>query len=154
MSLDVTLTLEAITPEYIANKFLGIETLELQHIDRLDIHEVSVWQLKKALEAALAASPEPVLVYDSNITHNLGKMAEEAEIYQHLWRPEEINITRAEQLIQPLTKGLFKLKADPDHYQTFNSENGWGMYENLVPFVEKYLDACIKYPTAIVEANR
>ena len=81
-------------------------------------------------------------------------MATEAEIYEHLWRPEEINISKAEQLIEPLTKGLFKLKADPDHFQTFNAPNGWGMYENFVPFVEEYLEACIKYPNATVTASR
>ena len=38
---------------------------------------------------------EPEGAYSANITHNLGKMAEEAGIYKHLWRPEEIGITKA-----------------------------------------------------------
>jgi len=38
--------------EEIANDLLGIETLRTQSNDSLDFHEVSVWSLKAALEAA------------------------------------------------------------------------------------------------------
>ena len=38
--------------DLIANEILGIETLETRNSDALDFHEVSVWSLKKALEAA------------------------------------------------------------------------------------------------------
>jgi len=47
----------------------------------------------------------PTSVYDANITHNLGAMAEAAGIYKHLWRPEEIGITKA-QLFQFILKYL------------------------------------------------
>lgn len=93
-------------------------------------------------------------VYDANITHNLGRMAEAAGIYQHLWRPEELKITKASQLIAPLTIGLMVLKSDPAAFSRFNSENGWGMYEHFVPFVEGYLNACKENPDATVHASR
>lgn len=48
-------------------------------------------------------------VYDANITHNLNTMAEEAGIYKHLWRPEELGITKAKDLIEPLAEGLAKM---------------------------------------------
>ena len=41
--------------EYIALKYLDIATLETQHSDRLDFHEVSVWEIKEALKAAYYA---------------------------------------------------------------------------------------------------
>ena len=41
--------------EQIAKEHLFIETLETQHRDRLDFHDVSVWAVKSALEAAYAA---------------------------------------------------------------------------------------------------
>ena len=41
--------------EKIALDHLFIETLEIQHSDRLDFHDVSVWAIKCALEAAYAA---------------------------------------------------------------------------------------------------
>lgn len=79
------------------------------------------------------------LVYDSNITHNLGGMAEKAGIYQHLWRPEELKLTKVSELIKPLTKALKNLQTRPDYYKQFNSPNGWGKYENFVEFVSDYL---------------
>jgi uncharacterized protein DUF6900 len=39
----------------VAQKKLGLNTLETQDSDRLDFHELSVWQLKEALEAAYEA---------------------------------------------------------------------------------------------------
>jgi len=40
--------------EEIAKNHLGIPTLRTQDSDSLDFHEVSVWSLKAALEAAYA----------------------------------------------------------------------------------------------------
>jgi hypothetical protein len=106
-----------------------------------------------SLDVYLTAD-RPTEVYGRNITHNLNKMAMEAGIYEALWRPEEIGIVRADQLIEPLTVGLDKLKADPEHYQKFNAPNGWGMYEHFVPFVEDYLEACKENPDAEVNVSR
>lgn len=93
-------------------------------------------------------------VYSANITHNLNKMAGEAGIYQACWRPEEIGITQAKQLIPLLEAGLAKLKADPKHFEQFNASNGWGLYEHFVPWVEEYLAACREYPEATVSVSR
>ena len=42
-------------PESIALDHLFIETLVTQHSDRLDFHDVSVWGVKSALQAAFDA---------------------------------------------------------------------------------------------------
>ena len=44
--------------EQIAKQVLGIETLEAQKLDRLDFHDVAVWNVKEALEAAYRAGLE------------------------------------------------------------------------------------------------
>lgn len=93
-------------------------------------------------------------VFTANITHNLTKMASEAGIYKHLWRPDEIGVTRAEQLISPLTEGLARLSANSMHFRQFNPKNGWGDYEGLKAFVAEYLKACIEYPEAEVRVWR
>jgi len=93
-------------------------------------------------------------VYSGNITHNLNSMAKEAGIYMHLWRPEEIGIKKAEQLIGPLSAGLVLLAGDPDRFRQFNPKNGWGDYEGLVCFVIQYLNACIKFREATVSVWR
>lgn len=96
----------------------------------------------------------PTTVYDANITHNLGKMANEAGIYQHLWRPGEIGVTKAEQLIEPLRNAVALMKADLPRFTQHNAPNGWGLYEHFVPFVEEYLAACIENPDADVRVSR
>ena len=42
----------------IANEFLNMETLETQNSDDKDFHDLSVWQVKEALEKAFAAGIE------------------------------------------------------------------------------------------------
>lgn len=113
-------------------------------------------------------------VYSANITHNLNKMADEAGLYEALWRPhrlkpgydipeddhkaeweyEDNNPVRAHEIIEIIEKGLADMKARPKHYEKFNSPNGWGMYEHFVPFIEKYLAALKEFPEAQVVCDR
>jgi hypothetical protein len=97
---------------------------------------------------------QPTEVYWANITHNLGAMASEAGIYEHLWRPDEIGITKASELIEPLRAGLVLMKSDPPRFKAHNAKNGWGLYEHFVPFVEKYLAACEEFPDADISISR
>lgn len=93
-------------------------------------------------------------VFTKNITHNLGVMAKEAGLYKALWRPEDLDVYYAEDLIDTLTDGLQQLKAQPEYYKQFNPENGWGNYEGLVEFVEEYLKWCIMFPECIIKVSR
>lgn len=88
--------------------------------------------------------------YSSNITHNLNTMAREAGIYEAIWRPGEIGITKAAQLIEPLKAGLAKLESNAETFRKLNPSNGWGSYDGLVSFVLGYLRACEENPTAKV----
>lgn len=106
-----------------------------------------------SLDVYLSAVRETT-VYSSNITHNCGAMAREAGIYLHLWRPEEIGITKAAQLIDPLRQGIGLLKSDPDRFRKLEPENKWGTYEDFVPWVEAYLEACIENQDAKIEVSR
>jgi hypothetical protein len=106
-----------------------------------------------SLDVTLSAVRETE-VYTANITHNLSKMAAEAGIYKALWRPEEIGITTAKQLIEPLRVGLALLRAEPQRFRAFNPENGWGTYDGLVAFVDAYLQACEENPDATVDVWR
>lgn len=125
-------------------------------------------------DAGKTLTEEDETVYDANITHNLGIMADKAGIYNALWRPhrlkenynipendhnaesefEEASTTIAKDIIPIIEKGLKKLKKSPTKFEKFNSSNGWGLYKNFVPFVEKYLEACKEYPDAIVVVSR
>lgn len=93
-------------------------------------------------------------VYNANITHNLNTMADVAGVYYHIWRPEEIGITTAKELIMPLTKAIQHMKAHPEIYEQYDSPNGWGIYMDFVPWIERYRDACVEYPEATIKVSR
>jgi hypothetical protein len=93
-------------------------------------------------------------LYSANITHNLNKMADAAGIYKALWRPEEIGVTKAIQLIIPLSQGLVVLLGDRPRFEEFNPPNGWGSYDALITFVKGYLSACVEYPDSEVSVSR
>ena len=106
--------------------------------------------------------PYRVDIWDRNMTHNLGKMAEECGLYQPLWRPEELfqksgilpDDYKADYLVLSLEAGLNRLKDKPKKYKKFNPDNGWGNYDILVNFVEELLENCKLYPLAKIESNR
>ncbi len=96
----------------------------------------------------------PTSVFSANITHNLGKMAAEAGIYEALWRPEEIGVSTAAQLIPLLEVGLEKMKSDPEKFIALEPENKWGTYATFVPWIEEYLNACKENPDAEISVDR
>ena len=89
----------------------------------------------------------------ANITHNLGRMAEEAGIYEACWHPDRIGAVKAADLINPLAAGLAALVADPQRFTKLNPSNGWGDYDGLIRFVDLYLSACRDYPHADINAS-
>lgn len=89
-----------------------------------------------------------------NITHTLNTMASEAGIYEEMWRPDEIGITTARQLVAPLSQGLAALVSDPARFEKFNPNNGWGNYEGLVKCVMNYCIAAARHPEAKVRVSR
>ena len=91
--------------------------------------------------------------FDSNITHNLGKMADKAGIYEALWHPSDMGAKSAKDIVEVLENGLKSLKEKPEYYKQFNSPNGWGMYKHFVPFVEKVLSACKTNPSAKIRVS-
>ena len=90
---------------------------------------------------------------DVNITHNLNKMANAVGLYEVLWKPNDIGITYASQIIPFLEKGIKKLKENPEKYKAFNAPNGYGKYEDFVRFCDSVLHWCNKYPDSMIEAN-
>ena len=94
-------------------------------------------------------------IFEYNVTHNLGEMADAAGLYECLWRPEKLGINaKAKDLIPPLKLGLKKLKENPGEYRKYEPENGWGKYDHLVKFVETYIAACEENPGAVICVSR
>ncbi len=103
---------------------------------------------------------QPVSVYSGNITHNLGAMAGAVvlsngmTLYDVLWRPDEHELKFARDIVDLLDEGWNILLSDPEKYQQFNPENGWGSYDGLEKFVYNYRNACWDNPDAELRISR
>ena len=104
---------------------------------------------------------KPVSVYEGNITHNLGKMADQVKLsngmtlYDVLWRPDEQESLKfAKDIGGLLDEGYNILLADHQRLMQFKPENGWGSYEGLCNFVYKYRNACWDNPDAEIRISR
>lgn len=148
MSLDVYLTVPQSVPS--GSGIFVRENGSTRELTRTEWDE----QFPGREPAVVHDESDSHVIYEANITHNLNRMASEAGVYMALWRPDEIGISHAHQLIPLLREGLALLQSDPDKYQPFNPSNGWGDYDGLVKFVANYLRACEAHPDAVVEVSR
>lgn len=109
------------------------------------------------------------IVFEKNITHNLGEMAQAFGLYEAIWRPyrllpgykkempydqerkfEEGNIVYANMIIDHIKNGLTSLVLNPSEAKTYNPDNGWGSYEGLVTFTIEYLENLENYPESAI----
>lgn len=97
---------------------------------------------------------KPCTIWAIGVTHNLTAMAEAAGLYKCMWRPDEMCITLASQMIEPLEKGIDAMIKNKEWLQTMNPENGWGSYDILLSVAQRYLAACVENPNAEVEVSR
>jgi hypothetical protein len=95
------------------------------------------------------------VLWENNITHNLTRLADAVDLYIVMWCADELGITTAKEALPILTRGLNSLvQMHPDFYNHLEPENGWGTYGGLVKFVVDYIQACVKYPDAIIEISK
>jgi hypothetical protein len=92
-------------------------------------------------------------VYSANITHNLTDMALEAGLYEACWHPEDIDAKRAGDIIPILREGIDVMRADPDRFRAFDAKNRWGIYDDFLPWLERYLKACEENPDALINTS-
>ncbi len=165
MSLDVSLYLDTPTiksgtgvfvRENGANRELSVEEVKLKYPDS-NIEEVEY---------------KTDCVFSANITHNLNKMASEAGVYDACWRPYKLHkdygrndgvediefeqkvVMYAKDIVPFLQKGYDELRLKPEFYKQFDSPSGWGVYDNFLPWVKNYLDACLENPDATISVSR
>ena len=81
-------------------------------------------------------------------------MAQHAGLYYPLWRPEEIGISLAGDLVPFLKAGLHLLETRPEDFRHHEPQNGWGTLEHLRDFVRDYLEACQNHPTGTISTSR
>jgi len=90
-------------------------------------------------------------VIDLNITHNLTPMWRLAGCYDALY----MSVDREARTISPaLEEAVRRMKVDPAAYVALNPPNGWGSYEDALPWLERLLVACKAHPSAIVGVSK
>lgn len=97
---------------------------------------------------------QPIEVWSGNVTHNLIQMAEAAGLYTALWRPDELGLVVAADIIPHLVAGLAELEAEPDRFRALIPTNRYGDYEHLLCFVNSYFTACRNNPDATISVSR
>jgi len=90
------------------------------------------------------------IVFEANITHNLGALANALGVYGKIWRP---SILKACDMTEHLELAIDTLTEYPDKYTPFLPKNGWGTIEEFMDFLRKYLHACRKYPNSLIEVS-
>lgn len=92
-------------------------------------------------------------VFSCNITHNLAAMAIHAGIYDALWRPAKHDIYTAVDLIPPLQRGIAHMVMCPEKFEEDNAQNGWGKYEDFLPWLVTLFQECRKHPSASISVS-
>ncbi len=87
-----------------------------------------------------------------NITHNLYPMASRAGFGRALWGDEPVR--DASELADLIEVGLDEMRARPAVFRALDSPNGWGTYDQFVPWLERLVEACRREPTARVSVSR
>lgn len=84
-----------------------------------------------------------------NYTYNCSKM---------LWEAADTSLSAlhgkpVEEVAQVLSKGVAVMRADPARFQAMNPENGWGDYDSWLDYLDRIIDACQRYPGAVLEVS-
>lgn len=90
-------------------------------------------------------------VMDLNITHNIANMWREAGCYDALYNSEG---KKASEIVETLRKAVVDMQVFPEKYKNLNSPNGWGTYENALPFLRKILRACEEHPDGEIHISK
>ena len=96
-----------------------------------------------------AGGKEPTIItlFDANITHNLVPMWVKTGVYDALYNSAD---KQASEILEVLKLGYADMKARPEEYSKLNASNGWGKYEEALPWLKEFLDACEKYPRSVI----
>lgn len=105
--------------------------------------------------------------FNSNITHNMTKMAMNIPIditldgvsyvgtlYDFVWRPEENDVCNTNKLKDILSIGISYMIQNRLDLLRYNPENGWGSYDGFLHWLINYKEACEDNPDCEIEVSR
>lgn len=92
------------------------------------------------------------LIDELYITHNLNEMAIALGVYEIIWKPDEVfpnQDIKPSMVVDKLEEAYQDLKNNKNKYSQFNPKNGWGDYEALSYFIDRYINICKKHKDTI-----
>lgn len=92
-----------------------------------------------------------VEVWSFNITHNLNRMWQWAGCYDALYNSEG---RTARDVLPALRDALESLRTRPEEARIYSASNGWGTYDQAVPWLERVIEACEKHPATVIGVSR
>lgn len=90
-------------------------------------------------------------VFTANITHNLNRMWQLAGCYEVLYGSHEKTVV---EITPAITVAVDYMLEHPDECRKLDASNGWGTYEHALPWLQKTLWACQRFPKATVRVCR
>lgn len=90
-------------------------------------------------------------VSGKNITHNLTDMWKALGIYDALYNSAG---KTAKEVLPILEEGLQKMRKDPHEYKKYDSPNGWGLYENALPWLAELVADFAEYPDGVIDISK
>lgn len=95
--------------------------------------------------------PERVEHFTANITHNLSRMWSQAGIWEALY---ESDGKTAADILPALEVGCDYMLEHPDECRAHDARNGWGTYKDALPWLQRLIEACRRYPKAEIRVSR
>jgi len=95
---------------------------------------------------------EKIYIFSKGITHNLARMATEANLYVPIWLADG---HKAKDVLPELESGYVSLCSEKKQLKKqFTPKNGFGSWEVLEEFVREMIETCKKYPNAVIEVDK
>lgn len=90
-------------------------------------------------------------VFSTNVTHNLARMFDEAGVYDALYMSEG---KCAGDIISVIEEGIAKMEAEPERFKPFSAKNGWGTYEQAIPWLKDLVVGLKENPDATIRVSK
>ena len=152
--LVMSLDLYIVSPEPVVKRGTGVYVREYgQNVELKTLSEVRAHFPNADLSRIREYEYTDNDYWHGNITHNMCEMARhvpiegtEMSLYDLLWHPEHFGFTKAGSVgyRSGVLKGYIHLKNHQEELISFNPDNKWGNYEQLLRFTEGFLIHLIK----------
>ena len=86
--------------------------------------------------------------FEFNSTYNLTPMFDAAG-----FRMRDFNGKTGAEVAPILAAAVAVMESDPAKFRAFDSPNGWGTYDQIMPYLREFLAAVDAHPTAMVDVQ-